>query len=106
MLFTVVAPVPVLIVAIPAWLASLPALIVEAPLRLTVSSVVTLVNWASVMTPASVKIRVSLPALPSIVSVLVRLATLTLKESLPSLPWRFTSPEVLAVIVLLQLRLH
>ena len=99
MLFTVVAPVPVLIVAIPAWLASVPALIVEAPVRLTVSNVVTLVNWASVMTPESVNTRVSLSAPPSIVSVLVRPATVTLKVSAPTLPWRLTSPLVLAVIV-------
>ena len=98
-MFTVVLPEPVVTVAMPAWLASAPAVSVEAPMRVTDSTRETLVNWASVIVPASLITNVSEPPPPSTESVLVRPATVKRRVSLPPLPRRFTSPLVEAVIV-------
>ena len=68
-------------------------------MRVSDSTVVTLVNWASVIVPALVNTRESPPSPPSIVSALLSPATVTLNVSAPALPCKLTSPLVLAVRV-------
>ena len=85
-----VAPEPMVTVAMPAWFASVPAVRLEAPVSVTDSTVVTLVNLSSVIVPAVVNTRVSVASPPSTVSVLVSPATVKLKVSTPALPWRLT----------------